>query len=162
MLEGHPYLTKELDQKRVQQRRILRSIPDWILDARRYGPYPTVMLEGADRPFVESLLRELADQPLADLSTALSAWKAETETARIAWFVARETADGVGNPNLEQQRIDLIVAANNFRQGAEGPRSLDEAFSKPLAQSILLLAWADELADDGYTDPRLADLHPPS
>jgi hypothetical protein len=141
---GHPYRTDELAQKRSEQRRILRSIPDWIVaNARLNRPGPR--LADPDDALVERELRRLADRELEPLHCWLGVWRVHTETEMLGrWF-----ADAEIGAALEDVAV-TVHAAHEAWQVAAYPSGLFPAILRVVA----LLAWADDQAGD-YVDPRL-------
>lgn len=158
MRDGHPYLTERLDEQRAEQRRILGSIPDWVLDPNRYGPNhwePSAQMAASDRARNEILVRSLAEETLATegLTECLKVWEQETAADRLYLFLDRETSERPGH-NLEAARRQLIDLISG-RATTSPPAKIPMEITQQLAALILLLTWADALADDGYADPRL-------
>jgi hypothetical protein len=144
---GHPYLTDELDAKRAEQRRALRSIPSWIVDTTRISR-PGPPLGGTDAALVEIELRRLADQDLEPLRSWVTVWQGHTESEAIEWWIGQAELNAALEDVARQVRAD-----HEAKRAAEYPPGL---YSRIL-RVVTLLAWADELAGD-YADPRL-DLH---
>jgi hypothetical protein len=145
---GHPYLTRELAAKRASQRRILRSIPDWIVEnARLTRPGPR--LPDPDSALVEHELRRLADRELEPLRGWLCIWRWHTESEMLErWFDQAEIG------------ATLDDVAGTVRTARETHR-IDEyppGFFVAILRAVALLAWADEQAGD-YADPRLLHYH---
>ena len=88
MRSGHPYRTEELAQTRSEQRRILRSIPDWIVANTRLNR-PGPRLADPDDALVERELRRLADRELEPLRCWLGVWRLHTETEMLGWWFAQ-------------------------------------------------------------------------
>jgi hypothetical protein len=145
---GHPYRTETLVETRAEQRRVLRSIPDWIVDNVRLSA-PPPRLGDPDDTLVERELRRLADRELEHLDGWLDAWREHTESEVVQrWFAgaevgaALEEIAGVVRDELESARV------------ADYPPGLFPV----ILRVVGLLAWADELAAD-YADPRLRRYH---
>ena len=165
MENGQPYRTEGLLAQRAAQRRTLRkAIPDWIMDAHRYGPAASVTVNGtSDPPYVESLVRRLAEDSLKELAELTETWETETAAIELALFFRRENGN---DPNVELQKAEGALM-NDVAASLEGltPRTasrIEERHQAPLARAIRLLSWADDLAEDGYVDPRIAQNRPPS
>ena len=141
---GHPYRTEELAQTRSEQRRILRSIPDWIVaNARLNRPGPR--LADPDDALVERELRRLAERELEPLRCWLGVWRVHTETETLGrWFAEAEIGAAL------EDVAGAVHAAHEAWQVAAYPSGLFPAILRVVA----LLAWADEQAGD-YVDPRL-------
>jgi hypothetical protein len=145
---GHPYRTEELVQTRSEQRRILRSIPDWIVgNARLNRPGPR--LTDPDDALVERELRRLADRELEPLRCWLGVWRLHTETEMLGrWFAQAEIGAAL------EHVADEVHEAHEAWRVAAYPSGLFPAILRVVA----LLAWADEQAGD-YVDPRLWRQH---
>jgi hypothetical protein len=146
--EGHPYRTDALVQTRAEQRRLLRSIPDWIVDNVRLSP-PAPRLGDPDDALVERELRRLATRELEQLDGWLDAWQAHAEAELVRrWF----------------ERVEIGAAledvAGAVREADEAARVVDypPGLFPVVLRVVALLAWADELAAD-YADPRLRRYH---
>jgi hypothetical protein len=157
MKEGHPYLTAALDAKRADQRLKLRCIPSWVFTAGKYAPGPRVTINGAsDNAYVETLVRRLADEHLEALSGVFPQWEEETADEQLgSFFRDFVNADGVPR-QLEAAAHSLFDEIGNRLNAVTTPRTIADEFRAPLARTILLLSWADDLADDGYIDARFA------
>lgn len=143
-MRGHPYLTGELADKRAEQRRILRSFPDWIVaNVRLNRPGPR--LPDPDGALVERELRRLADRELRALRDWLPTWRSHSEAELLErWFARAEvgaTLEGVADAVRDAYETNRVV---------EYPPGLFPVILRVVA----LLAWADEQAGD-YADPRL-------
>lgn len=144
MPPGHPYLTAKLVAQRAEQRRILRSVPDWIVEnaeVARPGP----RLPDPDRVLVERALRRLADRELEPLRDWLSVWRWHTESEMLdRWFRHAEIG-----ATLEDVAA-VVRTEHEERRVVDYPPGLFLA----ILRVITLLAWADEQAGE-YADPRL-------
>ncbi|HXN61869.1 MAG TPA: hypothetical protein VN886_15590 [Acidimicrobiales bacterium] len=161
MQRGHPFWTRALDDKRAEQRRKLRAIPSWLFEPSHYAPGPTVTINGvADNAFVETQVRRQADAELNLLAPLLSEWEIATAEDALGWFV-RNNVDKATR-NVQGHANDLLAEVEDRLPVAGEPRKLDPKYAAPLARAILLLAWADDLSDDGYLDPRIAEHREPT
>lgn len=145
---GHPYLTQELDERRSAQRRLLSRIPD---------------------PWLRQVLQEKDDyDPSAGITDLVNPHRLEYD---LRTLVANEFADVVKWAEAEltalflpddvqrflRDRFDdasyfLLDAARNV---AFEPPVVSVEFKSRIRIVVALLMWADELADDGYHDPRI-------
>jgi hypothetical protein len=144
VVQGHPYLTRELAAKRAEQRRILRSFPDWIVaNVRLNRPGPR--LPDPDGALVERELRRLADRELRALRDWLPSWRTHAEAELLErWFERAEigaTLDGVAEAVRDAYETSRVV---------DYPPGLFPVMLRVVA----LLAWADLQAGE-YSDPRL-------
>lgn len=150
---GHPYDTEELAAQRAAQRRLLRSVPDWLLRENRYRITETTY-RFPDAAYVETLVRREA-QPIIDSLAKLTAgWTYNTNTMRLWEFLSLEADKDPGAglaPALQNLQIQLGERGRKINQSA----TLDEKYQTPVLLLIYLLCLADQLADDGYRDPRL-------
>lgn len=157
MRDGHPYLTEVLDHKRAEQRRKLRSIPDWLVE--KVDPSAWEIrddaLKGRDAPYAEVLVRRAADEQLADLEVLLSAWVVETDADRLMGFVQSDVTKDSHANFPTQAKADILRITKARRPASIVQDELPEEHKGPLAKALVLLAWADELAGD-YIDPRLS------
>jgi hypothetical protein len=148
MSPGHPYLTKQLAEKRAEQRRSLRCIPDWIVETARISR-PGPRLSDPDNTLIEIELRRLADQELEPLGSWLHIWRLHTESEAIErWFRQAEISAALDDV-ARQVRADYEA-----KRAAEYPQGLYSL----ILRVVTLLAWADEQAGD-YADPRLERFH---
>jgi hypothetical protein len=144
----HPYRTSELSERRVAQRRILRTIPDWLVENARIGR-PGPRLPDPDGALLETELRRLADWELEQLQNWLPAWRLHTESEMTErWF--RHAEIGAALEDVASR----VRAECEARRTTEYPPGLYPA----ILRAVTLLAWADEQAGD-YADPRLARYH---
>lgn len=160
MSEGHPFLTEDLDQLRRMQRRVLRSIPDWLISRHAPDVSPAEHVSSADHALVEELLRTRAGALMASAESLLSGMKEECAKARFKRFWESE-ADPYNTRWARDfdssQEIKRVIAA----EAEDAPRGLeihtlkDEPAAPDLYRLVVVLLFADFLAGDGYTDPRV-------
>jgi hypothetical protein len=154
---GHPYLTKAFDEQRSRHRRLLRSLPDSMVNRLA----PTSRLdpnEGEEHP-VEAALRDLADEFLAgngaEVAQLLRSYGEHTSldlTARRLQYVVAE--ESLGSP--QETAVSWAVHELQDRAVARNTRQIPEEHLSGVALVIGLLCHADEAAGD-YRDPRLQD-----
>ena len=147
MADTHPYRDGLLDEARARQRRNLRAIPDDLLARWRPPSSDVSPPTGSDARSVEIALRRAADDvtpPLAPFLAGLTDLAyAQTATASIE---SRQ-------PEVSFQQFLATLAQTRIR-------ALDELARIRLQDGaggrwVHLVVWADELAEDGYHDPRL-------
>ncbi len=159
MKPGFAFLTKDLDRKRAEQREQLRKCHDWWLRDLAISEFLPPDNE-VDRAYLEVELRRLADEERTELSPLLE----EMEVAESAFLVgkflqknevstkgmSRQAGDPFGDRASELTTIYRTKSIGQLEEGDDRGNSL--------LRWIVLLLWADELADDGYRDPRFNDL----
>jgi hypothetical protein len=145
---GHPYRTDALVATRARQRRVLRCLPDWIVDNIHLSA-PAPRPGDPDDALVERELRRLADVELHELEGWLGTWQRHTETELVQrWFERAEIGAA----------LDDVASA--VRETHDAARAVDypPGLFPVILRVVALLAWADELAAD-YADPRLRRYH---
>ena len=148
MRSGHPYRTEELAQTRSEQRRILRSIPDWIVANTRLNR-PGPRLADPDDALVERELRRLADRELEPLRCWLGVWRLHTETEMLGWWFAQAEIGAA---------LEGVAAAVHEAHEAWRVAAYPSGLYPAILRVVALLAWADDQAGD-YMDPRLWRQH---
>lgn len=143
---------ESLAETRQRQRRVLRSAPGWTLAWGAYRlPDSDYRSRIGEADYVETALRDRADGRIDRLAPLLAAWKEASEWQECQRFLdsyaAKETLTG----NAESARAGMLMATN----GPEVPASISDEHLPDAQDLLLLLQWADMLADDGYRDPRL-------
>jgi hypothetical protein len=145
---GHPYRNDTLSETRAEQRRVLRSIPDWIVDNVRLSA-PAPRLGDPDDALVERELRRLADRELEQLDGWLDVWREHTESEVVQrWFARAEVGAAL------EEIAGIVRDEHETARVADYPPGLFPV----ILRVVGLLAWADELAAD-YADPRLRRYH---
>lgn len=163
----NPFLTDELRVARNRQRRILRKVP-----VRIVGPLDTWVslaprgLPATDSLAIETELRRLAEMTITDVVPVLASFElADLGDPIVAFFesaAARRAHDlGLGalhvaalHDSLVRQFVEEADMMRVRRQAALEVR-LDDERSASMVRLAVLLVVADELADDGYRDPRI-------
>jgi hypothetical protein len=150
MKPGHPYLTEELDNLRSAQRKLLAGIPDrWLTAAFpvfQGATTPQALPTDLDRHRLESDFRALLQDRYADIIGWLNQRKPPFRHNDVQSFLDSRAGHFSG------------VAEQLYNEAMEQRQSQPECpteFQKPINHVIQLLIWADELADDGYYDPRI-------
>jgi hypothetical protein len=151
---GHPYATRELADKRAEQRRVLRPVPGWIFTRIKLSSAPAV--QRGDEALIESQLRDAAHGDITGpLAPLLESFRLHLEVEPITDFL--RAAIDAGPESFEAS--DRFASITNPLAEAERSRRIgsmsDPSLTPILHRLIAMLAWADELADDDYTDPRL-------
>jgi len=148
MPDIHPYRDGLLDEARARQRRTLRAIPDDILAGWRPPSGDVSFPAGLDARSMEIAVRRAADDltpPLAIFLAGLT----DLAYAETATAIIQSRQPGVSF----QQFLDTLAQTR--------VRALDELERIRLEDGVgdrwvHLVVWADEFAQDGYRDPRLA------
>jgi hypothetical protein len=144
MIDGHPFLTEELDRRRSDHRRILRAVPNELLNNLTI-PLPDMPTNRTNRALAESALRHsviparLVGHPDDRFST-------HTMTEAIKGLFGKGTADPilVGlHQRASKAADDARIQSNEFQPDPAA-----------IVELVTLLVWADDLANDGYVDPR--------
>ncbi len=141
---GDPFDTAELEELRPQQRRCLRLLDDAILQQTLAERQPPPEVEKNDWRRREWALRRLVEQKRQEESLRGHLEQIERNAVHdLVW----EVFGNWGAARIEQDQERPAVERG------------DETFQR-LGQLAALLIRADELADDGYTDPRLTVSEP--
>lgn len=163
----NPFVTSELVATRAEQRRTLRRIPArTVLTVYGWSVKPPAVSDPIDRAAVEIELRRVAREAIVNLLPVLATFEVvEFGDVMVRYFadlVRQRSADlSLGPPHVAAMRDKLVQL---FFEDAEAVRArrdsvahvqLDEERAAALIRLTLLLLAADELADDGYRDPRL-------
>ncbi len=147
---GHPFHTEELDELRSTQRRLLRWMPDWLLD--RHAPHGQLFtsLPDADRTPLEFDLRGRAAELMDEHSDLFGRCIAYGRAANVVETLTAASAMGADD---QARLIWLLDQATSERDGAVFGESQPQE-TKVLGRFIFLATIADELAGD-YHDPRI-------
>jgi hypothetical protein len=147
---GDPIDTKALDEQRARQRFELRSVPDWVM--RRLAPKARDRPAKGDPGITELELRRLADDVTTKLGDVPARFEAHTRLDAVVTYLGdrRVDAHDTNVRAFEGLVDDLYEQRRNVIMG--DIRDIDTAL---LVQYIHLRAYADELARDGYRDPRI-------
>ena len=141
-----PMRDPSLDDARARQRRALRTFDDTLLKGWLPPPHHATGPPKNERPFAEIALRQAADELGAPLGVYFAALAdlsyADTATAIIR---ARKpkTSFETYLAALAQKRLQALDQLERLR--------VDDN----IVRWVNLVVWADQLADDGYRDPRL-------
>jgi hypothetical protein len=151
---GWPFVTRELIKQRARQREELRLVGDDILRGAAKDMGSPVEVD-TDRALIETELRRRADalrrigdvdgylEQVADLTRAkvLGRWGGETYGARGG------DAEQLGR-QFQNHWLTLT-------QQSKPPPPKDDRDAATVFEYVMTLVIADELAGDGYRDPRL-------
>jgi hypothetical protein len=158
-IPGHPFLTPELDELRSLQRRQLRDVPMSLLERYHLADLPAA---GSVDAFTETALRLLADQEARNMVELLESFELHAIVeCQLSFLSARDEA---GDGRTEDFAIAMVDLASRLAasQTALFSASADEDRAARLERFVKLLLWADQLADDGYVDPRVATITEPA
>ena len=152
MKPGYPDLTEQLDEQRSSQRKLLSHIPDrWLSQvfppsARGYDPQ--VGLDSlVDRHRLESDFRAFAATQFVDVVEWATKLNMSFRSDDLQRFL-NNRLDHFNYGNADT----LYTAAAEAKQSEQPDVSVE--LKSHIRSAVALLIWADELADDGYHDPR--------
>lgn len=154
MERGHPFYTEKLDERRAEQRRLLRRIDTGTV--RRIGyAYDASGPANGNTPLVEAELRDLADDQRGfvgdDLLTAMRVAELAEPMANLLAADPGLRASGPIQPDVRLTRKPYEKA----RHTSPLDGLADDSRFAALLRMVLFLVWADDLADDDYRDPRV-------
>lgn len=164
---ANPFATAELRDQRALQRRVLRRIPaKTVMTASAWNIKPPQVLEAIDRAAVESEVRRLAAEAIDQLRPVLATYEVVEFGEVIATYfgdlIKQRTSDlKLGPPHvaaLKDKFVKLMFEdADTLRARRESVHhvQLDEERAALLLRLVVFLLTADELAGDGYRDPRV-------
>jgi hypothetical protein len=151
MKHGDPFLTKELDLQRAGQRKTLRLIPEPLIPG--YVVQAIRIPDDLDRGFAETVLRDRADVELETLGTALVTITGSEEAETLRTLLERfnrypfQGQDPFREVRNETNRLAQPRSLPNWPGGNDADWAL--------VRLVHLLTWADDIADDGYSDKRV-------
>lgn len=162
MKDGDPFDTERRDKLRRTQRRRLRLIDDWFVQAVAKGVSPPEVSKIADRDLSEEILRVEAGERLEVLGDTLEAIANNVRT-EARWRLFENVRAQVSSPRLKVYNLPALkdlgsqALADN---DASGPTKIptydeDETTLRKLVTLVALLIVAEDLAQDSYTDDRI-------
>ncbi len=146
---GDPFETEALDATRARQRRELRLLPAWVVERVARGMRSADVNDPFERGPLEELLRALAEPEREAARTTLDGLKQAAWSVRAANFIARRNAIEAQWDTLTERLAGDVAGTKSD----DGPIPVEHVGN--IYRYIRLLVLADELADDGYRDPRL-------
>jgi hypothetical protein len=152
MKPGWPFDTRETAKRRSQQRRELRLVDEWIVKRAARDPGSPVPVSESSRGLIEEALRDEADRLRAAIPDETLATMARFERAEAAHRFAVETQTRKGEAQLFG--VDFGVRQKNEADASRRSTYPDDELV-PILSYVTALVIADEVADDGYRDPRL-------
>jgi hypothetical protein len=167
MAGPNPFLTPALMNRRAEQRRILRRIPSRLVTVvARWSIKPPQALEPNDATALEDELRRLATEAIDGLRPVLAMYEIVEFAEPLAIFfgdlIKHRSADlNLGPPHVAALKDALVKSffedadALRIRRESMHHTQLDEDRAAAMLRLIVLLLAADELAYDGYRDPRV-------
>jgi hypothetical protein len=156
---GDPFETKDLDELRTRQRHTLRLIPDVLLE--NYAPKTPVQATSRDTGMLERELRAMADALQGEELTDLpERWGDRTRSAVVFEFMDRAAGQvTLQYPGRVQKHVFSDTVESMRRQVEDSVTTeLAAEVASVVMRFLHLLVWADNLAADGYRDPRLSEL----
>jgi hypothetical protein len=163
----NPFLTPMLVSRRAEQRRILRRIPSRLVTVvARWSIKPPQALEPNDATALEEEVRRLATEAVDGLRPVLAMYEivefAEPLSIFFGDLIKHRAADlNLGPPHVAALKDALVkmffedADALRIRRESMHHTQLDEERAASMLRLIVLLLAADELAHDGYRDPRV-------
>ena len=125
----------------------MRAIHDTIFSRWRPQHSSVTHTPEAERPFVEMALRRAADEASSNL---------EPFFAPSREFAYAETATAAVQARPTELSFEPVLAAlTKTREQAMFDLQAVRVEDDVASRWVHLVVWADELADDGYHDPRL-------
>lgn len=167
---GSPLVNKALIKRRWKQRKLLRLIPDWVIETACRSPgdvnarsrHARKMPDGQDRALVKIYLRDVAEDmtavlgdPLADMSKAT----ADEAVQRLMYTWGHSSLEPFRQAN---DRVMRRLADSKWRTPPSTVRDVhvlqevSRSDGEAIETLVVCLVWADELAGD-YIDPRVSD-----
>ncbi len=156
MKPGHPFETKGLDELRSQQRRALRLVPDWYVEL--YAPKQPVERPSGDTGLLENEVRACANEVQKELTDLPGHWEKRVPQEVLFKFLQDNGTEIVLSQRGRVAAYVFTDIVESMRRPVQEARVVGEPTAEvaaPLMRYLHLLAWADDLADDGYRDPRL-------
>ena len=151
-IDATPFGTDDaLASDRRRHRELLAAVPNWILDTMRPPPLDDPFGASPRKGLWERRLRVIADKQLEPVMALLERAKAGAEVEEVEAILLQTTNGDDMLWVLDEVMTDLRSQKSQYRI----PREYnDEDHGGAMRRAIALLAWADELANDGYRDPR--------
>jgi hypothetical protein len=150
-IPGDPFRTQELDELRSHQRRHLRHVPPTLLERNHH---PALRPAGRPDGFDETALRLLAEQEARNLVELLENFETHATIGRQLEFLHSHSDLG-GLEDFGPMLVDLASLLAASQTSLFSTNNDDRAAR--LERFVKLAVWADQLAEDGYRDPRLGD-----
>lgn len=154
--DGHPHLTKALDEQRSRQRAVLRCAPEDYLHVvvQDYDPSPSDVPQ-RDRPLIEAGLRDLADAVLDEFAEMAEHWQRYAVAAETRAFLVRHARP----PRFQDDEFERAKDGSKAEMSATTERVNNPSLKDKEAGRVLvmLLIWADAMAGGDYRDPRLGE-----
>jgi hypothetical protein len=125
----------------------LRVVPDEVMQGS--CPRPLHAIEGQQAQIGEIRLREMAVHAWASLGTFPKWWRAAAEADVLLPLISEATS--------KDTRSELEDDIRQLEQDRSADMVRNVGSRLPLIRrAVALLAWADDLASDGYIDDRVA------
>lgn len=150
---GHPFDTKDRDQFRSEQRRLLRHLDPWIIRTAMAGVRDLAVPRHEDREVLEEAIRAGADVLASNLHSEISSL-ADRHRAHALQSLCNETP----SKSFHHTADPLKAWRKSVAEMPAGlPEELPDEVVGQLQALAVLLRWADLIADDDYEDPRFAE-----
>ena len=144
-----PFVDDELVALRVQQRRLLADIPDWVVDGLLHGMPTTELPLSTAGGRAEKRLRELARDELVGAHAVIERAGRALAAGEVLDVVDQWVQSAGGD--AAALLTDIVGALRLELADMPGP---DDDL-RSMHTMVVLLDLADRAATDGYRDPRL-------
>lgn len=144
-----PFVDDELVALRVEQRKLLADIPDWVVDGLLHGLPKTELPLSTAGGRAEARLRQLARSELHGGHAVI-----ERAGKAVAAGEVLEVMDQwvqCAGGDAAQLLVEIVETLRGELADMPGP----EEDLRPMNRMVVLLDLADRVATDGYRDPRL-------
>lgn len=144
-----PFVDEELVTLRVQQRRLLAAIPDWVIDGLLHGMPKTELPLSTAGGRAELRLRQLAAEELRGAHPVIERAGKAVAAGEVLDVMDQWVAGAGGDAaSLVTEIVDTLRA-----ELADMPTPEEDL--RPMNRMVVLLDLADRAATDGYRDARL-------
>lgn len=155
VITGRPFETEAFLARREAQRRMLLGLPPGAVQAALdRGALDPEVDKNSPRRVLENALRDLADSYAAKLGDLVPTLMAKADAQTLFAFANHNWTptwrQGPGSEHPLKASLDELHA----RADDDQPPIDDHVFDQ-LGGLALLLIWADQVADDTYSDWRL-------
>lgn len=144
-----PFVDHELVELRVQQRKLLADIPDWVVDNLMHGIAATELPLSSAGGRAERRLRELARAEMVGAGPVLERAGKAVAAGEVLAVMEQWVRGAGGDSALLIEEIMGTLRADLAQM--PGP----EEDLRPMSRMVVLLDLADRASTDGYRDPRL-------
>jgi hypothetical protein len=154
--QENPFITTELLERRAEQRRLLYTLPVEVVSdifAMYMAASPDVPEDAADRALFEVLLRDWAAEQYETVRTPHEKWLLDDRLVLFSRWVELNTRTEGRQTTDPHPLHALSRRVRTERQPNE--EDLGGDTWRTLRSAAFALVLADQLAGDGYEDPRI-------